>query len=117
MSVFGPRAGGLRLIRIVLIAVAVAVVMTSVGGVFLFASNRAQTDDIRALSLQARRDAEVSRSALCALRTDMERRVATSKALIARNPQGFAGIPARTIRDGIRNQERTIRALSSIDCK
>lgn len=116
MTGFGPRASGLRLIRIVVVCVAVGTVINSTGGVLLFISNQARGEDIRSLSLQARHDASVTTAALCALRVDLERRVATSRAFLVEHPNGIPGIPARTIRDGIVNQGRTITALAGIAC-
>jgi hypothetical protein len=78
--------------------------------------NRATTERIDDLSRQTRHDAGVTTAALCALRSDLERRIASSQAFLREHPDGIPGIPARTIRDGIKNQERTIRALSRIDC-
>jgi hypothetical protein len=63
------------------------------------------------------KETEESRDALCVLRADLERRVATSRDFLEENPAGIPGIPARTIRDGIRNQERTIEALSGLSCR
>ena len=111
-----PRAGGLRLIRVVLIAIALGVVVNSTGSVLLFVSNQTRANDIRTLTLQTSADAKQTTAALCALRSDLERRVATSEAFLAEHPHGIPGISAKQIRDGIRNQERTIRALSGIDC-
>ena len=93
-----PRAGGLRLIRLVLIAVAVGVSANSAVAVLQFRQN-AQTT-----------------AALCVLRGDLERRVADSKAFLREHPTGIPGISAKVIRDGLRNQESTIRALSGINC-
>jgi len=73
-------------------------------------------EQVRALALETRHDAGVTTSALCALRTDLERRVAGSKTFLAEHPAGIPGISAKVIRDGIKNQERTIKALSGIDC-
>jgi len=60
--------------------------------------------------------AQTSQDALCALRSDLEARVATSLEFLAEHPEGVAGIPAKTIKDGINNQRRTISALRSLDC-
>jgi hypothetical protein len=57
-----------------------------------------------------------SQQALCTLRSDLESRVETSKTFLKENPAGVAGIPARTIQDGINSQERTILALRSLSC-
>jgi hypothetical protein len=54
--------------------------------------------------------------ALCALRVDLQRRVAAAKNFLAEHPNGIPGIPARTFRDGIDNQQRTISALTVLRC-
>jgi hypothetical protein len=53
---------------------------------------------------------------LCALRGDLEKRVAQSQDFLVQHPEGFAGIPAATIRQGLVNQEHTIKALSGLSC-
>lgn len=102
MSSLGPRAGGLRLIRIVLVCVAVGLVVNSAGGVLLY--------------IQAQSQASQTTDALCALRRDMQVRVESSLTFLRDHPNGIPGINAQTIRTGVENQVRTIRALSSIDC-
>lgn len=54
--------------------------------------------------------------ALCALRGDLERRVADSRAFLRDHPDGIPGVTAREIQVGISNQERTITALRFIKC-
>jgi hypothetical protein len=54
--------------------------------------------------------------ALCALRVDLQRRVAASEKFLAEHPNGIPGIPARTLRDSIDNQQRTISALVVLRC-
>lgn len=97
-----PRAGGLRLIRLVIVCVAVGTVINSGGGVYLYVRGQAQ--------------ARQATSSLCALRKDLETRVASSLNFLRDHPAGIAGIDPKTIRDGIANQQRTISALSGIDC-
>lgn len=46
MTGFGPRAGGLRLIRMVLVCVAVGVIANSGSTVLLFGANAARVDQI-----------------------------------------------------------------------
>lgn len=57
-----------------------------------------------------------SNDALCALRGDLQRRVVTSREFLVEHPDGIPGISAKTIRDGIDNQKRTIVALSGLSC-
>lgn len=49
--------------------------------------------------------------AICALRSDVEVRVASSEKYLREHPEGFPGLSPQTIRDGIANQKRTIKAL------
>lgn len=57
-----------------------------------------------------------TRDALCTLRADLETRVQTSKDFLIEHPKGIPGISAKVIKDGIKNQERTIDALSDLSC-
>jgi hypothetical protein len=68
------------------------------------------------LGVKAYHDANVSTGALCALRSDLEKRVESSRAFLLEHPDGIIGISPKTIQDGITNQERTISALSGIAC-
>ena len=71
---------------------------------------------IRDVAEKADTNAMVTNDALCALRLDLERRVAASEQFLREHPNGVAEIPAKTIRDGITNQQRTIKALSQLSC-
>jgi hypothetical protein len=53
---------------------------------------------------------------LCALRSDLERRVETSRQFLEENPHGIPGITPAYLRTSIENQERTVEALSDLDC-
>jgi hypothetical protein len=64
----------------------------------------------------AARDAERTTGALCALRHDLEERVAQTNKFLHDHPHGFAGIPAATLRNGEQGQIRTIEALSNLKC-
>ena len=116
MSALGPRAGGLRLIRVVLVLIAVGVVLNTTGVVITLFLNADRAAELRDVAVQTSRNAEQTRGALCALRADLERRSVTSRAFLREHPNGIPGISAKVIRDGIRNQERTVRALAGIDC-
>lgn len=61
-------------------------------------------------------NANVTGDALCALRGDLERRVETSKDFLVEHPKGIPGISAQTIKQGLANQQRTITALSGLNC-
>lgn len=54
--------------------------------------------------------------ALCALRGDLKHRVVQSQNFLKENPHGSPGIPEKFVRDGIKNQKQTIRALKPLDC-
>lgn len=55
--------------------------------------------------------------ALCTLRADLQQRVDSSLKFLRHHPEGFAGIPPSTIKEGIENQQRTIKALSPLVCE
>lgn len=92
------RLGGLRFLRRMVALLAVGVVLNTAGWVVGFLANKQSTD------------------ALCALRGDLERRVASSEKFLSEHPDGIPGIPAKTIRDGIANQQRTILVLNDLSC-
>jgi hypothetical protein len=92
------RVTGLRQIRRAVLGLYALVALLCVVAVVGFLANQQATDS------------------LCALRADLQTRVATSKQFLKEHPNGIPGIPAKTFRDGIKNQERTIRALSGLSC-
>lgn len=96
----------LRRLAVATVIVYVAVVALFVVG-YVFSHN--QRNAIAA-------SVETTTTALCALRNDLEVRVAASKAFLVENPEGIPGIPPRQIQDGIDNQQRTINALAVLTC-
>ena len=56
------------------------------------------------------------RSALCALRSNLENQVENSREFLLVNPRGIPGIPASTLRASAANQEQAIVALSTLSC-
>lgn len=54
--------------------------------------------------------------ALCALRADEQRRVASGLEFLAQHPKGIPGISAAVIRSGLSDEQRTITALRFIAC-
>lgn len=82
----------------------------------LAAENRQRIRENIALTKRVDANADVTTAALCALRGDLEKRVANSTAFLKEHPRGIPGIPAKTIRAGIENQRRTIEALDGIRC-
>jgi hypothetical protein len=71
---------------------------------------------VAAVVVKTYRDANRNTDALCALRHDLERRVASSQAFLDKHPAGIPGIPVQTIKDGLVNQQRTITALGDLRC-
>jgi hypothetical protein len=55
-------------------------------------------------------------NALCALRGDLEHRVAQTDKFIAEHPHGIPGIPVATLRVQADGQRRTIAALGGLSC-
>lgn len=54
--------------------------------------------------------------AICALKLDLARRVDMAERFLHEHPEGFAGVPAATIRASVENERQTIDALSVIQC-
>lgn len=61
-------------------------------------------------------NSKANTDALCALRGDLELRVARSQNFLRENPTGIPGITPNVILDGIDGQKRTIKALSGLSC-
>lgn len=78
----------------------------------LAGENDQRIEDIGRLT----RENQQAVDALCALRADLRRRARSSRQFLEEHPRGIPGVPAATIRSGIRNQERTIRALRHLSC-
>lgn len=58
-----------------------------------------------------------TRVALCALRVDIDQRIAGSQDFLKKHPNGIPGlIPAGVIRVNIRNSQRTRKALDVLSC-
>lgn len=53
---------------------------------------------------------------LCTLRGDLQRRVEQGQEFLKENPEGIEGIPPETLQQSIEGQQRTITALSTLDC-
>lgn len=54
--------------------------------------------------------------ALCTFKTDLQRRVDDGNEFLAKHPNGIPGIPAKTLRTSLDNQQRTISALRGLSC-
>lgn len=57
-----------------------------------------------------------ARQGLCALKNDLKVRANASRAFLRTHPNGIPGIPADVLRQSIRNQEATLRALERTRC-
>jgi hypothetical protein len=100
-----------------LIAAAIVLAVVAYVGVTSTADTaRLAAADARAASAKVTRLATGSNRALCALRGDLEDRVRQTDKFLAKHPEGFAGIPAATLRTNANGQRRTIRALSNLKC-
>jgi hypothetical protein len=61
-------------------------------------------------------DGKNTNDALCSVRQDMEQRALGTTQFLKDNPDGFAGIPVRTLLENLANQQRTIQALKGLEC-
>lgn len=61
-------------------------------------------------------DAALNRTALCALRGDLEARVDQGRDFLVKHPAGAFGFTPEAIQKSIADQERTIRALRPLPC-
>lgn len=68
---------------------------------------------------QAHKTDELARSthsAICALRSDLVRRVQLNEAILKRHPDGVGGFSTSDLQRSILGQKATIRALATADC-
>lgn len=91
--------------RGLLTAIILAFIVFGIGGWF----EHRRTDRLVEQGKQAH-------DAICVFRADLQQRVDSTKRFLDTHPGGFAGIPAATLRKSLRDQQRTIRALSLIRC-
>lgn len=94
--------------RLVWATVVLYVVLALLVG-FVWISGVQQRDDIA-------QSANSTNQALCVLRADLEVRVADSIKFLADHPNGIPGIPVASIQQSIENQQRTVDALSGLEC-
>lgn len=57
-----------------------------------------------------------SNKAICALKSDLETRTASAKEFLKTHPNGIPDVPVGVLKEQIRNQERSIKALSVASC-
>jgi ABC-type transporter Mla subunit MlaD len=62
------------------------------------------------------RESKRTTKALCALRHGLEDQVQQTDKFLAKHPEGFAGVPAATLRANEGRQKLTIQALSNLKC-
>jgi hypothetical protein len=88
--------------------VALYLVLALFGGVAwsVRANDAARVDEI----------ATTNQTALCALRTDVERRIISSEQFLENHPNGIPGISAAVIRQSLTAQRETVDALSAVEC-
>jgi hypothetical protein len=60
--------------------------------------------------------ADRTTGSLCALRHDLEDRVANGERFLRDHPRGIPGIPAGTLRTSVDGQRRTVEALGDLRC-
>lgn len=97
-----------RFIRVAVIILALIAIVTGASGgisVYLLAQNGQR---IEALSS--------ANAALCALRNDMANRIMQAEKFLQEHPEGFAGVPAATLRQSVDQQRRTVAALTVLRC-
>lgn len=75
---------------------------------------RQRTEDNRQRANEIAKVAAQSTAALCAIRRDLEHRVANGHEFLRTHPHGIAGIPAKTLLNQINGQQRTIDLLGPI---
>jgi hypothetical protein len=54
--------------------------------------------------------------ALCAFKTDLQKRYAAGTKFLKENPEGIPGISAAQIKQSLSNQESTLDSLEPLDC-
>jgi hypothetical protein len=101
--------------NLVLATAFLAVVLLAVVGVGFYIAQD-QRHDLR--TSITRNDARIddTNDSLCALVADLKRRVVVAQDLLHANPDGTPGIPAAALQATIDGQQRTILALSKLDC-
>lgn len=101
-----------RALRLLVVASVVLYLGLAITGVVQFSIARTS----REVAKTSRDDADRLEQALCSLRSDLEVRVASSRAFLEQYPDGIPGISPKLIQDGIDNQQRTIIALKDLHC-
>ena len=82
--------------------------MAALAGYFRYESGQSRAD--------IREVAYTTGEALCSLKSDFRVRLEVAKEFLQDHPDGIPGIPAAVIKDGIRQQEITLKALEPLQC-
>jgi hypothetical protein len=98
-----------KALRNLALATVALYLILAAAGAFAWIELNHRRDEIRQVAFS-------TNQALCALRTDLELRVANAEEFLAENPNGIPGISAATIEQSIQNQRSTIEALEDLDC-
>lgn len=77
---------------------------------FVYHDSQVKRDEIKA-------ESDRSTVALCALRDDLKTRIAGSEKFLLEHPKGWLGITPASIQQSIDGQQRTVIALSVLNCK
>jgi hypothetical protein len=101
--------------NLVLATAFLAVVLLAAVGVGTYIASD-QRHDLRTSITRNDTRIDDTNDSLCALVADLKRRVVVAQDLLRANPDGTPGIPAETLRATIDGQQRTILALSKLDC-
>lgn len=78
-------------------------------GTFGWLISTEQRNDIREVATS-------TNTALCALRGDLEQRIANAEQFLKDNPDGIPGLSAEAIQTSIDGQQRTVDALGILQC-
>jgi hypothetical protein len=98
--------------------ISIALTVLAIGVWVGLGTDSGQDTRLKTLARQTRHVAVQNQTALCGLRGDLEQRVDSSRNFLREHPGGLPdlGITAAAIREGVRNQSRTIGVLEVLDC-
>ena len=96
-------------LRWLVIATVVLYAALAILGTLGFLNSRQQRQDLSNAVFE-------TNTALCALRDDLQRRVDASRAFIEEHPNGVDGLTPTLIEQRAKETERSIEALSAVDC-
>jgi len=98
--------------------IAIALTVLAIGVWSGLGTDSKQKDQLAELAVQTRRVTLQNRRALCGLRKDLHERVVGTAKFLKEHPEGLPQLEVspQTLREGIRNQRRTIHALGVLDC-